>query len=109
MSPLSLSPLLGMSDPAAMQRSMQAGGKQPPAAAAAQQFEAILVRQIVGDALKPVLGSTPDSEMPGRDVYEYLVADVVSQSVAQGGGIGLAKMLFPQLSPKNSPDQKVSS
>jgi Rod binding domain-containing protein len=104
MSTVSLSPLLGVADPATVKQSMQARSPQEAAKAAAQQFEAILVRQLLGDAMKPVLGSTPGSEAPGSDVYQYLVTDIVAQSVAQGGGLGLAKMLMPQLMQKDPAD-----
>lgn len=83
---------------------MQSGGKRPSAQAAAEQFEAILVRQLLGDALKPMLGGSAEggAQAPGSDVYQYLVTDVIAQSVAQGGGLGIAKMLVPQLTPKGT-------
>ncbi len=101
MSSASINPLLGVADPASIQRSMQAGPKRATAQAAAEQFEAILVRQLLGEALKPMLGSG-ETKPPGSDVYQYLVTDVVSQSVTQGGGLGIAKMLVPQLTPKGA-------
>ena len=107
MNPVSLSPMLGVADPATLQRTMTAGGQRATTEAAAQQFEAILVRQLLGDALKPLLGSaTGEAAAPGSDVYQYLVTDVVAQSVAQGGGLGIAKMLVPQLTPKGTPADK---
>lgn len=96
----SISPLLGVAGPASVERSMQANTPREAAQAAAQQFEAILVRQIVSDAFKPMIGGSGAANMPGTDVYRYFVADVVSQSVTQGGGLGLAKMLVPQLTPR---------
>ncbi|MBK8475533.1 MAG: rod-binding protein [Opitutaceae bacterium] len=104
MSAASITPLLGVADSATVQRALQSGGKRPNAAAAAEQFEAILVRQLLGDALKPMLGGTAggESEAPGSDVYQYFVTDVIAQSVAQGGGLGIAKMLVPQLTPKGA-------
>jgi len=102
MSSVSFAPLLGVADPANMARTMRASAPEEPGKAAAQQFEAILVRQLLGDALKPVLGAEPGSEAPGSDVYQYLVTDIVAQSVAQGGGLGIAKMLTPQLTPKTA-------
>ena len=99
---VAFSPLLGVSDPANMERTMRASAPSDPGKAAAQQFEAILVRQLLGDALKPTLGAAGGGEAPGSDVYQYLVTDVVAQSVAQGGGLGIAKMLMPQLTPKHA-------
>ncbi len=108
MSPASISPLLGVTDPAAVQRSMQVGRTRPPAQAAAEQFEAILVRQLLGDALKPMFGGA-ENQAPGSDVYQYLVNDVVAQSVAQGGGLGIAKMLVSQLTPKGETADKTET
>lgn len=95
MSPVSMSPLLAAADPQALERAMRSPAAGSPAEAAARQFEAALVRQLVGDALKPMLGG--ENPTPGSDVYQYLVADVVSQQVAAGGGLGIAKMLVPHL------------
>lgn len=105
MSAASITPLLGVADSATVQRALQSGGgKRPSATAAAEQFEAILVRQLLGDALKPMLGGSAggESQAPGSDVYQYFVTDVIAQSVAQGGGLGIAKMLVPQLTPKGA-------
>ena len=106
MSTVSISPLLGVADPASVQRTFQAGANRPPAQAAAEQFEAILVRQLLGDAFKPMFGGGAAAKAPGSDVYQYLVTDVVAQSVAQGGGLGIAKMLVPQLTPKGQTTDK---
>lgn len=85
-----------------LQRQMQGSSGRPPAQAAAEQFEAILVRQLLGEALKPMFGAEAGGKAPGSDVYQYLVTDVVAQSVAQGGGLGIAKMLVPQLTPQGT-------
>ncbi len=108
MSSASISPLLGVADPATLQRSMQAGSKPAAAQAAAEQFEAILVRQLLGDALKPMFGAG-ETKPPGGDVYQYLVTDVVAQSVTQGGGIGIARMLVSQLTPKGETTDRVEA
>lgn len=104
MSAASITPLLGISDTASVQRAFQAGPKRPAAQAAAEQFEAILVRQLLGDALKSMAGGSGEdgAKAPGSDVYQYLVTDVVAQSVTQGGGLGIAKMLVPQLTAKGA-------
>lgn len=102
MSPVSFSPLLGVADPSTIDRSLRSAPQQSAAQATAAQFEAILVRQLLSDAFKPLLGSAGGEAMPGSDVYQYMITDVVSQSVAQGGGLGIAKMLVPQLTPKGA-------
>jgi Rod binding domain-containing protein len=111
MSSVSLSPLLGVADAGTVDRSLRTQPGQSGAQAAAAQFEAILVRQLLGEAFKPLLGSSGGEKAPGSDVYQYLVTDVVSQSVAQGGGLGIAKMLMPQLTQKGeaTDNKEVSS
>jgi Rod binding domain-containing protein len=110
MSAASISPLLGVADSASVQRALMSDPKRPATQAAAEQFEAILVRQLLGDALKPMLGgSSEGGQAPGSDVYQYLVTDVVSQSVAQGGGLGIAKMLVAQLTPKGETADKTET
>ena len=84
---------------------MQSGPAASPAKGASQQFEAILVRQLLGEAMKPMMGTAEDAA-PGHDIYQYMVTDIVSQSVAQGGGLGIAKMLEKQLEPKTSAHSK---
>ena len=110
MSSVSLSPLLGVTDPASIQRSMRGTTQSGSAQKAAEQFEAILVRQLLGDAMKPMLGTGIDgAKAPGGDVYQYMVTDVVAQSVAQGGGLGIAKMLVTQLTPKGETTDKTET
>lgn len=109
MSAASISPLLGVADSASVQRALQSGPKRPAAQAAAEQFEAILVRQLLGDALKTMGSGVDGAQAPGSDVYQYLVTDVVAQSVAQGGGLGIAKMLVAQLTPKGETADKTET
>lgn len=102
MTSASISPLLGVADTATLQRQLSTGSKETDAQATAAQFEAILVRQLLGESLKPMLGGDSGAKTPGSDVYQYLVTDVVAQSVTQGGGLGIAKMLVSQLTPKGA-------
>jgi Rod binding domain-containing protein len=91
-----------------MERALHAGTKGDAAKAAAQQFEAILVRQLLGDSLKPMMGATQEGGGSGGDVYQYMITDIVAQSVAQGGGLGIAKMLIPQLT-RQEPEPPASA
>jgi Rod binding domain-containing protein len=38
----------------------------------------------------------------GSDVYGYMLTDAMSQSLAKGGGLGLASVLEQQLTPRAS-------
>ncbi len=76
---------------------------------AAQQFEAILVRQMLAPAIEPMMnGSMGGKAGPGSSgggVYGYMLTDVLANSVSQGGGLGLASVISRQLSPASSDDE----
>ncbi len=72
-------------------------------AKAAQQFEAIMVRQLLAPAIEPLMegGSLTgeESSQSGGGVYGYMLTDVLAGSISQGGGLGLASVITRQLSP----------
>lgn len=72
----------------------------PAARAAGQQFEGILLRQILGDSLKPMVHG-PLSGGGGAGVYQYLTTDVLAERLSQDrrGGLGIARMVEAQLIP----------
>jgi flagellar protein FlgJ len=65
--------------------------------AAASQFEAIMLRQLLSQSLGSMMGG---DQTPSGSVYGYLLTDVFSQKLAQSGGLGLGKMIEQQLSPR---------
>jgi len=73
---------------------------------ASRQFEAILVRQMIGPAIEPMMsgGSLGGSEGSGSGggVYAYMLTDVLSNSITQGGGLGLSGVISRQLSSADS-------
>ncbi|MBC2595035.1 hypothetical protein H5P28_12275 [Ruficoccus amylovorans] len=76
-------------------------GDGPPVtnlAEASQQFEAVFLRQFLGDALKPLLSATPEGEGGNAHVYQYMVTQVLSDSLAEREVFGLATLLQHQLS-----------
>jgi flagellar protein FlgJ len=71
-------------------------------AKAAQQFEAIMVRQLLAPSIEPMMsgGLGGDSGSGGGGgVYGYMLTDVLASSITQGGGIGLSDVISRQLSP----------
>lgn len=72
----------------------------------AAQFEAILVRQLLGKSVGSMLGG--DEGVAGT-VYGDMMTDVLAQKLTAGGGFGLARMIERQLTvrgshPHSSPD-----
>lgn len=62
------------------------------------QFEAIMLRQFLNDALKPssIKGSL-EEEGSGNDTYRYFVTDTLAQSMARQGVFGIGKQVTQQL------------
>ncbi len=67
-------------------------------AEASQQFEAVFLRQFLGEALQPLLSMTPEGGGSNSHVYQYLVTQVLSESLAQQEVFGLSSLLQQQLS-----------
>lgn len=65
----------------------------PALVEATRQFEALFVRQFLGEALKPLLHATPESQGPGAGIYQYMMTDVISQSLAQREQFGISSIL----------------
>lgn len=66
---------------------------------AAQDFEAIFLRQLLSLMRRSVPEGDPDLAAPGREIYESMVDEAFAESMARSGrGLGLAEMLLAQLS-----------
>ncbi len=68
-------------------------------AAVAQQFEAILVRQLLGKTMTSMLGSAK-GDVSGS-VYGDMLTDTLAQKLTAGQGLGLGKMIELQLTPRS--------
>ena len=62
----------------------------------AAQFEAILVRQLLGPTMMSMLGKDGGA---ASNVYGDMLTDTFSQQLTRGGGLGLGRMLEQQLAP----------
>ena len=69
-------------------------------AAVAAQFEAILVRQMLGKTMSSMMGS---GDSTAGSVYGDLVTDTLAQSLTAGQGLGLGRMIEQQLMPRGLP------
>jgi flagellar protein FlgJ len=71
----------------------------------AQQFEAIIVRQLLKPAIDPIMGGNSMGKGAtvgggGGAVYGHLLTDVLSGTLADSGQLGFAKLLQHQLTPE---------
>ncbi len=67
-------------------------------AQAGRQFEAILLRQILGEAMKPVFKSEFTTNSAQAGIYQDMVVNQLAEQVTASGGLGLASSLQRQLS-----------
>jgi Rod binding domain-containing protein len=65
--------------------------------AVAGQFEAIMLRQLLGDSMGALMGG--DNSAAGG-IYGYMLTDVFASKLAAGGGMGLSKVISSQLAPR---------
>jgi flagellar protein FlgJ len=66
--------------------------------AVAQQFEAILVRQLLNKTMTSMLGS--EKSGASANVYGDMLTDSFAQQLTAGSGLGFGKMLEKQLTPR---------
>jgi flagellar protein FlgJ len=67
-------------------------------AAVAQQFEAVLVRQLLGKTMTSMLGGGK-GDVSGS-IYGDMLTDTLAQKLTAGPGLGLGKMIERQLTPR---------
>ena len=67
-----------------------------------EQFESVLVKQFLNDALKPMFKGVFNENSEGHRLYRHFFTDALSESIAQGGGFGVSSILQQQLSSKQS-------
>ena len=80
-------------DPTIASRAPEADTPPPEKlAAASRQFESILLRQFLGDSMKPLLSGGPSGQ-----VYGYFLTESLANSLSEAGGLGLSSVLQAQL------------
>ena len=62
---------------------------------ACRQFEAMFLSRLLGESFKPV--SALRGSVPGGALYGSLAVDAFASTLAKGGGLGIAEMLYRQL------------
>jgi flagellar protein FlgJ len=63
----------------------------------AGQFEAILVRQLLGPTMNSMLGKEGGA---ASNVHGDMLTDTFAQQLTSGGGMGLSRLLEKQLAPR---------
>lgn len=80
---------------------------------AAESFEAVILRQLLSPTIEPMMsggmGGAQGPAAGGGGVYGYMLTDTLANSLAKGGGLGLARMLEKQLTPRGATTDIVDS
>ncbi len=63
----------------------------------ARQFEAVLLRQILGEAQKKVFASTMNEDSFCGGIYQDLITNQLADRISSSGSFGLARALEKQL------------
>jgi flagellar protein FlgJ len=68
---------------------------------ASQQFEAIMVRQLLGPSIEPIMkgGGSDEGAGGGGGTYAYMLTDMLADNITKGGGLGLSGVISRQFQP----------
>lgn len=66
-------------------------------AQACRQFEAVLLRQILGEARKTLVSTDPDDNSSVKGIYDDMINNQLADSISRSGELGLAKSLQSEL------------
>ena len=102
--PASAAVAFDYAEPAGLFKADTAKGSTKPSAAdvkkATAQFEAIIMRQLLAPSIEPIMsGGLGGSSGTGGGIYGHMLTEVLADSLAKGGGLGLGRMLEKQFSP----------
>ena len=62
-----------------------------------RQFEAVLLRQILGEAQKNVIKSSLTDDSATNGIYQDMISNQLADTISQTGSFGLAKCLQTEL------------
>jgi|TARA_B110000977_G_C10686077_1_gene341559 Rod binding domain-containing protein len=65
--------------------------------AATEQFEAILIRQYLNEAMKPLFEGPLMGTGNGAQIYQHMVTDTLANELSQTSTFGVASLLNMQL------------
>jgi Rod binding domain-containing protein len=77
-------------------------------AAVSDQFEAVLVKQYLKEALKPMFKGVFNEDGGAHRMYRHFFTDAISESIASGGGFGISNVLQQQLQANDKPSPSLT-
>lgn len=63
---------------------------------AGRQFEAVLVRQMLKETMKPVFGGLMQGSGSGQKIYQDMVTESLAEALTQNTGFGFTSALMQQ-------------
>ena len=73
-------------------------GEQEKLAEVSRQFEAILLRQILTQAQKPMFESNLVNSSSSNAIYQDLITTQLADRISEGGSFGFARLIEKELS-----------
>jgi flagellar protein FlgJ len=73
---------------------------------ASRQFEAVMLRQILGQGRKTVFRSKFNQESMTSGIYQDMITSQLADGISRSGGLGLARSLETQLTRQTLASEK---
>ena len=71
----------------------------------ARHFEAILLRQFLNEATKPLMGGDEGMNPAQKGVYQDMITNTLADSISKSGQFGLSQGFRQQLMPRDLADE----
>ncbi|MCH8473761.1 MAG: hypothetical protein LAT55_00855 [Opitutales bacterium] len=65
--------------------------------ATTEQFEAILIRQYLSEAMKPLFTDSMMGQTSGAHAYQYMITDALASELSKSSTFGIASLLQMEL------------
>ena len=71
----------------------------------ARHFEAILLRQFLNEATKPLMGGDEGMNSTQKGIYQDMITYTLADTISKSGQFGLSQMFRHQLMPRDLADE----
>ena len=71
----------------------------------ARHFEAILLRQFLNEATKPLMGGDEGMNPAQKGIYQDMITNTLADSISKSGQFGLSRVFRQQLMPRDLADE----
>ena len=71
----------------------------------ARHFEAILLRQFLNEATKPLMGGDEGMNSAQKGIYQDMITSTLADTISKSGQFGLSQMFRQQLMPRDLTDE----